>query len=201
MFFVKDAPTLWFGIGLSIVCLVHSAYIRGRSWPTTRVWTDLASFALLCECICFLSCFNGRCNLWTTTMVNNVVGNSVFGLICQTCDNYQTFLRFQLLIGRDSVSDRHRWLVFFYYFIMLDMTWFLFPTLFPLWYDQNTPVWIDAATLWAGWIDLAAYVSYDLFYLTWVLLLIFENENDLVVKQSPTMLNLKRKFASFPFLL
>jgi hypothetical protein len=196
VFFVKDAAILWFAIFLSVACLLHSAYIRGRSWPTTRIWTDLASCMLLCQCICFLSCFNGRCDLYWTTIVNNILGNSVFGMICQTCDNYQTFVRFELLIGRENLTNRHRYAAFLYYIVMLDLTWILFPTVLPYWYDLNTPIWIDAAALWAGWITLGAFAAYDVFYLTWVLLLIFQNEQDLAAKQSPAMLNMKRKFDS-----
>ncbi len=58
-----------------------------------------------------------------------------------------------------------------------------YQTVLPFWYDLNSEYWSNILTIWAGFVELGAFIAYDVFYLGWVVVLIYQNERDVLLTQ------------------
>ena len=95
--------TIWGGLAIGVICLAHSAYVRRKTWPVTRIWSDVASVSLICQCIAFLVTQYVSMTPGTMAFVNNVVGNVWCGLPGQLSDNC-TFMPLALALCRALCS-------------------------------------------------------------------------------------------------
>jgi len=93
------------------------------------------------------------------------------GLVIQLIDNYLTFSRYDIVVG--GTSTAHKVLAGSYVLLLNTMSWWLFYTIFPFFYDQNSLAWTNAIIIFASWVDFACYAAFDIFYSGAVVFIIF----------------------------
>ena len=157
-------PLLIFSIIFGSVIIIHSCYLNGSRYNEIRIITDIASISMIGSATCFLSCINSNCSLFTETITNNILANSFFGLICQSCDNYITFERYNKIVGKTSTT--HKIITFIYWIVFLCLTWLPMFTVFPIWFDQNAEIWVFVDSIVLNYINFTAYILYNTFYIT-----------------------------------
>jgi len=175
----ESRPLLIWCIVQGLLLFAHSAFFhRGfgkGTWNRVRVVADLASLGLMAEASTFLYCAaetgavgvgGGHCSTLQAAGIVQVVGCSIFGMLVQTCDNYITFERYQIVCDRGNSSKLHKVTAFLYYFILLDLTWWPFSWFWNIWFDMGSDTWIEAQGIFAAWLNFASYVVFNLFYLS-----------------------------------
>ena len=113
----------------------------GPLWTMVRIVTELACLSCSSLAILFLQCLDYTCSDLKRAILYNAVGNCFFGLIAQTCDNYITFQRYHVIVGK--TSKLHRILVILWYIVFLFLPWWPFYLILPIWYDQNSKLFIN----------------------------------------------------------
>ena len=75
------AALLWAALGIAVLQLCHSFYLRAAWFNTTRMLSDSASIGLIVTVVCYLACYDGVCQPLATALTYNVgaaaVGSSV----------------------------------------------------------------------------------------------------------------------------
>lgn len=130
-----------------------------------RIVSEIASMSLALEAIVLLQCVDGVCSTTKQAALYNIIGNCFFGLIIQTCDNYMTFQRYNVMVK--GVSRLHACIAFLWYLVVLTISWLPFSSILPIWYNQNGDYWMHIESI-GNYIDFAGYCAYDLFYLVQV---------------------------------
>jgi hypothetical protein len=164
----EEKPLLLFSAGIGIFMIIHSWIINGFRYKRVQIISELASITMVGSAACFLSCLNDDCSLVTHTVVNNILANCFFGLICQSCDNYLTFERYNRIVGK--TTSLHKNTAFTYWVVLLFLTWYPFYTVLPVWYDQNSELWVFIGGTVFNYTNFAAYVFYNMYYLVSVCL-------------------------------
>ena len=134
-------PEIYFCIAFGFALILHSWYINRFKWNMVRIVTELACLSCSSLAILFLQCLDYSCSDLKRAILYNAVGNCFFGLISQTCDNYITFQRYHVIVGK--TSKLHRILVILWYIVFLFLPWWPFYLILPIWYDQNSKLFIN----------------------------------------------------------
>ena len=182
---VTDMSVAYGLMAVSVAVLIHSAYMRGKLFPVTRIWTDVAATCCFFSCICLLQCkWSQDCSITKTGVLNNVLGLALFGSPIQIADNYLVFNRWTLVAGVDNISKLHKALACTYVFFLLFFNWIPPYTVLPFWYDMNSDYWANMQLIVSGKLYFAAYIVYDVFYLGWLSYLLYINEQASASTQS-----------------
>jgi len=183
--FVDGTEMFWGGIAVSVFVLVHSFLIHGSKYHLVRILTELVAISVLSESALFLSCYSpSSCTSLKQAVLYDFFGNAVFGLVCQACDNYLTYYRYDIVCG--GTTRRHKIFAFSYCLVTLYLSWWPFFTIFPFFFNMNDPEWIDAQLIVSTWLEYAAYILYDLVYLILLLRKLGETEQAVLVSSSST---------------
>jgi len=167
-------------MALGIFVIIHSVYLHGlKPYTAVRLCAELCALALIGEAACFYSCLANTCTLDEGTILYNLLGNAVFGLICQCCDNYLTFARYAVVAG--GATRLHHMLAFAYFFVLLTLSWWLFFTFLPFGYDMNSAYWTYMQLVFPTWLNFISYIIYDVFYVGAVIVKIVQISNSEIV--------------------
>ena len=180
LIYPEDArPLLIWCICQGLLLFTHSAFYHGgfakHTWNRVRVVADLASLGLMAEASTFLHCSaqagglgvgGGNCSTMRAAIIVQVIGCSIFGMLVQTCDNYITFERYQIVCDRGKSSLLHKIIAFTYYFVLLDLTWWPFSWFWNIWYDMSSDEWVGHQNTFAAWTNFVSYVIFNLYYLS-----------------------------------
>lgn len=161
------------------VVLLHSFYLHRFKFHTVRICSDLAALSMMAEASLFYSCLAQNCSTGQVAIRYNFSGNAVFGLICQLCDNYITFARYSIVSG--GASTIHGIFAFLYVFIFLVLSWWLFFTIFPFFYDMNSDEWIYWQLVFATWVNFITYLVYNFSYLALVIRIILQIQSSTTI--------------------
>lgn len=158
----SSLPTIYFSIALGFGMVIHSWYLNRWKWTMVRIVSELASLSLAGAAICFLQCIDSSCPVFDQAVIYNAVANCVFGLIAQTADNYLTFQRFQVVIGK--VSTTHKVIAFNWYLFLLVFSWWPFYSILPVWFDMNGALWANISFICGGYLNFSAYIVFNLYH-------------------------------------
>lgn len=190
---------MYITVALSGLILIHSAVINFKKKRNiVAVTTNLATISLLIEAILFLYCsYPDKCS--STTMNATLLAffaNGCCGALIQAADNYITFSRYVCVVG-GQVSSRHTIMAIVYVIVFLYATWWPWYTFVPFWRNMNTDDSINLIDITNIYINFPAYILYDLFYTSKLILFIrkLNSESTLTRANTSAMLMAKKALA------
>ena len=151
---------------IGCLILVHSFYLHRLNWNIVRICSDLCALGLLGESVVFYLICNRQGTLTDDSekILYDLVGNAFFGALCQLTDNFITFKRFEVVSG-NNVSTTHKVLSCVFVFTTIFLSWWLFYTILPFFYDMNSPQFEHIQFVLSACLNSVCYLSYDLFYI------------------------------------
>ena len=132
----------WGLLAFSIFVFFHSLWMYREKVTTLNILTSVSSFSIICFCTCILICTKNTCSPIAIVVVNDFLIEVIFTGIPAIIDNYVTYLRYEVVVRRTNIFFRVG--VGIYIFTLLFLTYFFPYTLFPIWFDQNSPAWVLA---------------------------------------------------------
>lgn len=158
-------------IALGVIIIVHSFIIKRFRFDKIRIANDIGALCMMLQGIFFSLCVSEDldpvCPLHTQVIYTNILGNMFFSAIIQICDVYVTFCRYDVIVGGASVW--HKRLAFLWVFFFVVFNWVPFMSIFPIFANMNSDFWMELQFIICQWEGFAAYVVYDLFYISLVL--------------------------------
>jgi len=148
-------------IALSSFILIHSFYLHRFKWSIVRICNDVAAVSVLAMCLLYLQCIN-TCSVFQSAMIIDFGVNAIFSCLVQITDNYMTFKRYDVVVGK--TSSRHRVLVLLYVVLNLYGCWWPFFTIIPFARNMNNDDSVELYTYSQLYWNFPTYVAYDLFY-------------------------------------
>ena len=156
----KYKPILLFSMILGVIMIIHSWYLKGFKYNKIRLMSEICSLSMIGSSYCFLSCIDEKCNLFTKTLLYNIVTESFLIPITMICDTYLTFKRYSIIVN--NTTSLYRSCVFIYWCLFMVLPWCPFYNILPIWYDQNSDFWkkIRFNSIYVSMISVVSYYLY-----------------------------------------
>lgn len=148
-------------IGLSSFILVHSFYLHRFKRSSVRICNDIAASSTLTICLLNLQCIN-LCSVFDNAMIINIGVNAICGVCICLSDNYMTFKRYDVVVGR--TSTQHKILALLYVIFISLGSWWPFYTIIPFVRNMNNDDSILLFTYSQYYWNFPTYAGFNLFY-------------------------------------
>ena len=103
---VLDITVLYTGLFYGMGIIFHSYYLHRRRFKLVRFLSDMASAALICQCVVLLFCDSIISSRHEKIVLTNAISLATFGVVISLVDMFLTFYRYSVVAGGTSTMHK-----------------------------------------------------------------------------------------------